>query len=503
MGRVTMPIDLFEIVSLVWDHPLIVGLFILMLTPPMFPVLVFFSPLLISTALCAVALISVGEQSEDPSKGNGAGGDDGEIFPAAAYRESRAIRRRRGIPGEDNWLDWVRGDMEPGSVWGQTESSMFIEDVKEENLLADFRVDGGGIDMKEEDYHRQQVREFEGRNLGERSFSFRTGAVLAAKTLGGSPDRDSSMSLIPFQNNNNPTSTFAPAAQIPPMFHYPLTGGTNFMGAVPVGQRPPHTRRPQEEQPPKSGIQQQQKTSLSFGDGFLSGNFEQPVNAVRPQPDHQQRKSLASFGSGFFSFNVDEPKKENELETRSKQQQQHPPPKQLVSFGSGFFSDVHVEPEEENRRQAQHDANSAGVRGSIGMPESVDRHQKGWHHHWRSVPPSPDLRQRGSIFEFRRDRGADKGDGIDSTWDRKAKAASNERFKANTYNAGLIPGNAVIYTAEPAPVDTRQLQRDSLADRQRAGSTSTSRQKRNGMAARHALLVEKENTVMPFSLRRK
>ncbi|KAL2652673.1 hypothetical protein R1flu_020801 [Riccia fluitans] len=538
MGRISMPIDIGEILAIVWDHPLIAGLLILMFTPPMFPVLVFFSPLLISTGLWAVALISVGQQIEDASKREREVVGDGGDLPAAAAAAARSvIRRRRGIPGEDNWLDWVRGDMEPGSVWGQTESSMFIEDVKEEKLLADFRVDGGGIDMKEEDYHpRQQVHQF------ERSFSFRTGAALAARTFGGSPDRDSSLSLVPFQSNNSITS--APS-QIPPMFHYSLkTGGTgasagrNVLGnsteAVPGGPRPSHRRQEKQQESPFGAIQQQQKTLVSFGSGFFSGDIEEPVNAVRPQPVPQQQKSLVSFGSGFFSYDVEETQKENELVPHSnRQRQQHQ--KELVSFGSGFF----VEPEEEKRPQSRQ--GEPAIRGFSGKQENVVHHQKQWHHHHRqrSTAPSPDMRvssadpahsrpvaksspsspnrnkyphsnnwepnqqyQRANIFEFRRDA-AEKEDRVaDTSRDRKPKLSSHERSKAQTYNAGLIPGNSVIYSAEPPPVDTRQLhRRDSVTDQERMGSTS--RQKRNGMAARHALLMEKENTVMPFSLRRK
>ncbi|KAG0590930.1 hypothetical protein M758_1G131500 [Ceratodon purpureus] len=51
-------------VTLLWNHPVLTGLLLLVFTPPFFPLLVYFSPLLMSTALCVVALVSVGSQME-------------------------------------------------------------------------------------------------------------------------------------------------------------------------------------------------------------------------------------------------------------------------------------------------------------------------------------------------------------------------------------------------------------------------------------------------------
>jgi hypothetical protein len=50
-----------EMLSLVWCNPLITGTVLLLLfTPPFFPLLVYFSPLLMTTALWAAALVSIG-----------------------------------------------------------------------------------------------------------------------------------------------------------------------------------------------------------------------------------------------------------------------------------------------------------------------------------------------------------------------------------------------------------------------------------------------------------
>nr|XP_024392366.1 flocculation protein FLO11-like [Physcomitrium patens]PNR42537.1 hypothetical protein PHYPA_017367 [Physcomitrium patens] len=51
-------------VTLLWNHPFLTGMLILIFTPPFFPLVVYFSPLLMSTALCVVALVSVGSQME-------------------------------------------------------------------------------------------------------------------------------------------------------------------------------------------------------------------------------------------------------------------------------------------------------------------------------------------------------------------------------------------------------------------------------------------------------
>ncbi|CAM6101427.1 unnamed protein product [Calypogeia fissa] len=59
-----LDVDIREILAMAWDNPIFTGGLVLMFTPPMFRVLVFFYPLLICTALCAVALVSFGQQIE-------------------------------------------------------------------------------------------------------------------------------------------------------------------------------------------------------------------------------------------------------------------------------------------------------------------------------------------------------------------------------------------------------------------------------------------------------
>lgn len=59
---------LAEIVTLIRDHPYVSCSLLVFLTPPFFPILKFFSPLLISTALFLVALVTMGPQFEDPSE---------------------------------------------------------------------------------------------------------------------------------------------------------------------------------------------------------------------------------------------------------------------------------------------------------------------------------------------------------------------------------------------------------------------------------------------------
>ncbi|BBM98534.1 hypothetical protein MPTK1_1g14250 [Marchantia polymorpha subsp. ruderalis] len=527
MGRISLPVDLMEILALAWDHPLIAGVLMLMFTPPFFPVLVFFSPLLISTTLCAVALISVGQQIEDASKrerevaGWNARAADGE---AVAVRE-RTSRRRR-VPGEDNnWLDWVRG-FEPGSVW-QAESS-FMEDVKEERLLSDFRLDEGGIDMKEEDFKQQieALREFE-RNLGERSFSFRTGAAAAAAAsieALEAPVADSSMRMVPFRNAS--TEVQAPSPQIPSMFLYTLkTGGTgsapgnaNPLQPVSGGQRTPR-RSPQqlqqllqgglEQQPrerrelpePQEQPEQQQKSLVSFGSGFFAGGFDEPENDKQllplpeperhpePQQPQQQQFGLLSFGSGFPRGSYEDPKKD-------QNQRQDEQQGRLISFGSGFIGGSVDEAKNDN----QHEQKPQQQEQQLQLqPRSTSLEMM----HVSSTESAPSFKPvrntglalekptKSPFVEHRENRDGDRKTSIFCAFGGDSHSRpSQERSRALTYNASLIPGNAVIYTTDPSPIDTKLQRRNSLSSRERRGSSTASRQKRKHGAgertSRHA-----------------
>ncbi|CAM6046533.1 unnamed protein product [Sphagnum compactum] len=85
-----------EMVSIVWHNPLITGAVILLLTPPFYPLLVYFSPLLMSTALCVAALLSIGPQIEklqaqrEEGGGGGPAAEDGGVVPANRRPEQDA-----------------------------------------------------------------------------------------------------------------------------------------------------------------------------------------------------------------------------------------------------------------------------------------------------------------------------------------------------------------------------------------------------------------------------
>ncbi|KAL3684403.1 hypothetical protein R1sor_002425 [Riccia sorocarpa] len=64
-----------DIVGMIWSHPVASVVVALLFTPPLFPVLVFFSPLLISTALVVLAMISMGSTVDDGSSSSGSGAD--------------------------------------------------------------------------------------------------------------------------------------------------------------------------------------------------------------------------------------------------------------------------------------------------------------------------------------------------------------------------------------------------------------------------------------------
>ncbi|CAK9222854.1 unnamed protein product [Sphagnum troendelagicum] len=102
-----------EMVSIVWHNPLITGAVILLLTPPFYPLLVYFSPLLMSTALCVAALLSIGPQIEklqaqrEEGGGGGPAAADGGVVPANRRSEQDVPANRRSEQGVPAGA-WIR-----------------------------------------------------------------------------------------------------------------------------------------------------------------------------------------------------------------------------------------------------------------------------------------------------------------------------------------------------------------------------------------------------------
>lgn len=97
-----------EMLSLVWCNPLVTGTVLLLLfTPPFFPLLVYFSPLLMTTALWAAALVSIGpwQIEKQPIEAE----REEEEEEGSNYCVDRQRRRRRQDDASGAWIYWSGG----------------------------------------------------------------------------------------------------------------------------------------------------------------------------------------------------------------------------------------------------------------------------------------------------------------------------------------------------------------------------------------------------------
>jgi hypothetical protein len=110
-----------EMLSLVWCNPLITGTFLLLLfTPPFFPLLVYFSPLLMTTALWAAALVSIGpwQIEKQPIETER---EEEEEEEGSNYCVDR--RRRRQDDASGAWIHWSGegGEVVRSGMWSSGE----------------------------------------------------------------------------------------------------------------------------------------------------------------------------------------------------------------------------------------------------------------------------------------------------------------------------------------------------------------------------------------------
>lgn len=114
-----------EIGALMRDHPYVSCSLLIFLTPPFFPILKFFSPLLISTTLFVVALVTMGPQFQGPSEQEDDLQDFSEVNSEgeAGFRTGdarRDVRRQQSSkeirlsPG-----DWINSCKEAGLAWAE------------------------------------------------------------------------------------------------------------------------------------------------------------------------------------------------------------------------------------------------------------------------------------------------------------------------------------------------------------------------------------------------
>lgn len=113
---------LSEIVTLIRDHPYVSCSLLVFLTPPFFPILKFFSPLLISTALFLVALVTMGPQFEDPSEQERElQGSEFNAEDEAGLRTEemmRDVKRKKSSKDiRSTFSDWVSSCKESGLTW--------------------------------------------------------------------------------------------------------------------------------------------------------------------------------------------------------------------------------------------------------------------------------------------------------------------------------------------------------------------------------------------------
>ncbi|CAM6035917.1 unnamed protein product [Sphagnum compactum] len=80
-----------DLVMIFWHNPLLILAVILLFTPPLYPLLVYFSPLLMSTALCVAALLSIKGHSSEV-------GDPTVVVAAAAAASSSSSSSSSGPP---------------------------------------------------------------------------------------------------------------------------------------------------------------------------------------------------------------------------------------------------------------------------------------------------------------------------------------------------------------------------------------------------------------------
>ena len=124
-----------DLVGLVWRHPMVSCLVLVLFTPPFFPLIKYFSPLLISTGLFILLLVTMGPgKSLSSSSSSTTPLGEGEEFELrrvttpkvwkddrSLYTEEeevdenggRTFKRRKA----DGWMDWVKEIEESGLAW--------------------------------------------------------------------------------------------------------------------------------------------------------------------------------------------------------------------------------------------------------------------------------------------------------------------------------------------------------------------------------------------------
>ncbi|CAM6092198.1 unnamed protein product [Calypogeia fissa] len=106
-----MVVGVWELVKFLWSHPIISCLVLLLFSPPFFPIIVYFSPVLLCTGLVAIAMVSMsmggGAQSEDWRDGTG------RRYEPTVLRHVEVPAK----PARESWLDWMKKKEEKAKAW--------------------------------------------------------------------------------------------------------------------------------------------------------------------------------------------------------------------------------------------------------------------------------------------------------------------------------------------------------------------------------------------------
>ncbi|CAM6086152.1 unnamed protein product [Calypogeia fissa] len=106
-----MVVGVWELVKFLWSHPIISCLVLLLFSPPFFPIIVYFSPVLLCTGLVAIAMVSMsmggGAQSEDWRDGTG------RLYEPTVLHHVEVPAK----PARESWLDWMKKKEEKAKAW--------------------------------------------------------------------------------------------------------------------------------------------------------------------------------------------------------------------------------------------------------------------------------------------------------------------------------------------------------------------------------------------------
>jgi hypothetical protein len=113
-----------DVFGLAWRHPFVCIGVLALFTPPFFPVIRFFSPLLISTGVFVVAMVSLGPSSKHEVPQS----DSWGFRKASDVREEKvgqeqeqklrpSSTKQQRRQGKDSWTDWLKNVEATGLAW--------------------------------------------------------------------------------------------------------------------------------------------------------------------------------------------------------------------------------------------------------------------------------------------------------------------------------------------------------------------------------------------------